>query len=229
MRVAILSSGGKDSTYAHWWAILQGWDVLSLITCKIVKDDSMMFQIPGTQIVKMQADLSDTNYLEFNLTGEEEIEMHELKNYVRGCMKEGGPLQGLDAIVTGALRSDYQKSRIERMCHELELVSFSPLWHNNSMTHMSGLISEGFELIMSSVSCDGLNDEWIGRTINEETLDELSKLADKYRFNIDGEGGEFETSVVNAPHFSSRIIVEGEKIWKNGRGFLEIETLKIEN
>lgn len=229
MRVAVLSSGGKDSVYAHWWATLQGWDVISLITCKIISDDSMMFQIPGTQIVELQSKVTNTNYLEFQLTGNEESEMLELSNFIAELMKEGEDLHGLDGVVTGALRSDYQKSRIEIMSNTLGICSFSPLWHNNSYEHMKNLIDEGFKLILTSVSCDGLDKSWIGENIDDENLDKLARISKEYRFNIDGEGGEFETSVIDAPHFTSEIHVEGNKIWDKGRGFFEFTTLKINN
>ena len=55
MRVAILSSGGKDSAAAWWWAMCKGWDIAALVTMRVVGGDSMMFQVPGTEIVQHQA------------------------------------------------------------------------------------------------------------------------------------------------------------------------------
>ncbi|HJM45216.1 MAG TPA: diphthine--ammonia ligase [Candidatus Poseidoniaceae archaeon] len=229
MRVAILSSGGKDSVYAHWWAILQGWDVISLITCKIQKDDSMMFQIPGTEIVKQQSKVTDTNYLEFILSGDSGVEIKELENSIKEHMSSSKILHEIEGLVTGALRSDYQKTRIEMMCDNLEIKSFAPLWHNNSNSHMSNLVEDGFEMMITSVSCDGLDESWIGKLIDRENLVKLSNISQKYRFSIDGEGGEFETSVVNAPHFKSKILIEGKKNWNKGRGYFQITSLKINN
>jgi len=229
VRVAILSSGGKDSVYAHWWAILQGWDVISLITCKIQKDDSMMFQIPGTEIVKQQSKVTETNYLEFILSGDSGVEIKELENLIKEHMSSSKILHGIEGLVTGALRSDYQKTRIEMMCDNLEIKSFAPLWHNNSNSHMSNLVEDGFEMMITSVSCDGLDESWIGKLIDRENLVKLSNISQKYRFSIDGEGGEFETSVVNAPHFKSKILIEGKKIWNKGRGYFQITSLKINN
>ena len=229
MRVAILSSGGKDSVYAHWWAILQGWDVISLITCKIQKDDSMMFQIPGTEIVKQQSKVTETNYLEFILSGDSGVEIKELENSIKEHMSSSKILHEIEGLVTGALRSDYQKTRIEMMCDNLEIKSFAPLWHNNSNSHMSNLVEDGFEMMITSVSCDGLDESWIGKLIDRENLVKLSNISQKYRFSIDGEGGEFETSVVNAPHFKSKISIEGKKIWNKGRGYFQITSLKINN
>ncbi len=227
MRVAILSSGGKDSTYAHWWATLQGWDVLALVTCKITDDDSMMFQIPGTEIVKLQSIVTSTKYLELEFSGKEEIEMLELTKQIKKNMVKGSILENIDGIVTGALKSDYQKSKIERMCEDLGIHSFSPLWHKNSNTYMGLLVNNNFEMIMTSVSCEGLDESWLGSTIDTKNLEELCNISEKYRFNIDGEGGEFETSVINAPHFKSKIYWEGEKVWKRDSGMLKFISLRI--
>ena len=228
MRVAILSSGGKDSTYAHWWAMLQGWDVLALIRCKITNGDSMTFQVPATNIVEKQSLASNTQYLEFILSGEEDSEMLELNTQISKNLENGGVLEKLDGIVTGALRSDYQKSRIECMCEDLGVKSFSPLWHNNPQKHMSTLIEEGFKIIITSVSCNGLDESWIGTIIDNSAFDKLKKLAEKYRFNVDGEGGEYETSVVGAPHFLSEIIFDGNIIWDKTRGHFEFSSLNLE-
>lgn len=227
VRVAILSSGGKDSTYAHWWATLQGWDVLSLIRCKISTGDSMTFQIPATDIVEKQSLASETNYLEFILSGEENSEMDELASLISEEMQKGKILEKLDGLVTGALRSDYQKSRIECMCEELGIHSFSPLWHNNPETHISSLINDGFKILITSVSSNGLDKSWIGKIINHSNYLELEKLAEKYRFNVDGEGGEFETSILNAPHYSSEIIYHGEIIWEKTRGHFEFSSINL--
>ena len=227
MRVAILSSGGKDSTYAHWWANLQGWNVISLITCKIIEDDSMMFQIPCVDIVETQSIVTNTKYIEFEISGDEKSEIEELKKGILENMHEGEILFGIDALISGAIKSDYQKTRIERMCEDLNIHSFSPLWHNNSKAHMKDLISQGFKIIITSVSCDGLGEEWLGRTLDIDNYPQLEEIAQKYRFNIDGEGGEFETSVINAPHFISEISVEFEKRWRNNRGYLTFTNINI--
>ena len=118
MRVAILSSGGKDSAAAWWWAICKGWDITALVTMKVVSGDSMMFQVPGTEIVQHQAKLTNVPWLCIDTGGVEEIEITDLENQLSSL--------DIDALVCGALRSDYQKSRIERMCQRLEIISYTP-------------------------------------------------------------------------------------------------------
>ena len=214
MRVAILSSGGKDSSAAWWWATCRGWEVTHLVTMIVEGKDSMMFQIPGTEIVGHQAKLSGTTWLPIKTQGIEDLEVEELEQSLSNLSIEG--------LVCGALRSDYQKSRIERMCHRLGIISYTPLWHQSSLGHITGLVEHGFGVVITSVACDGLDESWLGEILTERSLETLIDLSNKFRFNVDGEGGEYETLVVYGPHFSGSIKIEGEKQWFGRRGHYKI-------
>lgn len=217
MRVAILSSGGKDSAAAWWWAICKGWDIKALVTMKVTSGDSLMFQVPGTEIVQHQAKLAKIPWLCITTRGEEESEIADLENQL-------GEIS-IDALVCGALRSDYQKSRIERMCQRLGIISYTPLWHQSGLEHISGLVMHGFGIMITSVACDGLNEDWIGKILDEESLNLMIELSRKYRFNVDGEGGEYETLVVYGPHFDGEITVKGTTEWYGRRGELSISEI----
>ena len=221
MKVAVLASGGKDSTYASWWALMQGWSIEAMITVKIVGDDSMMFQLQNTEIAQYQAKSIGVKWINVISQGVEDKEIDELEDTIRNLN------QDLDAIVVGALRSDYQKTRIERMCERLDLISYCPLWHHDSLEHMNSLIEHGFDVRIVSVSCEGLDESWLGEKISKESLGKLVDLSEKYRFNLDGEGGEFETITLNAPHFEKAIICEGEKIWSGNRGVWNITKIQL--
>tara|TARA_B100000768_G_C11203170_1_gene342661 strand:+ start:50 stop:634 length:585 start_codon:yes stop_codon:yes gene_type:complete len=182
-------------------------------------DDSMMFQIPGTEIVGHQAKLSATTWLPIKTQGIEDLEVDELEQSLSNL--------SIDALVCGALRSDYQKSRIERMCERLEIISYTPLWHQSSLSHITGLVEHGFGVVITSVACDGLDESWLGETLTKQSLAKLIDLSDKFRFNVDGEGGEYETLVVHGPHFTGSIQLEGEKRWLGRRGHFQIN--KISN
>ena len=249
MRVAILASGGKDSTYACWWAIMQGWKVECLITIHITNDDSMMFQIPNTSIAGLQAHSMGVPWLPILSDGRQEEEISDLENGINGLTNVNYTFERIvldteviefpdnlvlqlanleiDALVVGALRSDYQKTRIERMCEKLGLISYCPLWHHNPEEHMHSLIDHGFDVRIVSVSTDGLGEEWLGQKITQDSLEELTRISANYRFNLDGEGGEFETIVVDAPHMSQPIAVSGHSNWKGNRGTWILESAKI--
>jgi len=221
VKVAVLASGGKDSTYASWWALMQGWSIEAMITVKIVGDDSMMFQLQNTEIAQYQAKSIGVKWINVISQGVEDKEIDELEDTIRKLNED------LDAIVVGALRSDYQKTRIERMCERLDLISYCPLWHHDSLEHMNSLIEHGFDVRIVSVSCEGLDESWLGEKISKESLGKLIDLSEKYRFNLDGEGGEFETITLNAPHFEKAIICEGGKIWNGNRGVWNITKIQL--
>ena len=247
MRVAILASGGKDSTYASWWAGLQGWEVVSLVTVLVRGEDSMMFQLQNSWIAGLQASSIGTSWKPVFSDGEEEKEIVDLEMALCGngdgtlsienVWPEGveipkdleihkGPLE-IDGLVVGALRSDYQKTRIERMCERLGIRSFCPLWHKDQFDHMESLVEHGFEVVFTSVSTEGMDERWIGSKLDEGSLNELKEASREFRFNLDGEGGEFETIVTDAPHMKRKILLDGEVVWLGSRGVLELKSCRL--
>lgn len=259
MRVLVLSSGGKDSAYSTWWALQRGWEVVGLVTIQVEGDDSMMFQIPSTAIVALQAASAGIPWLPVTVSGLEEVEMNELERalegVVAGSSKRRDPLwteserenvdwpdnwqwpadlqlmrpgEPIDALVAGALRSDYQKTRIERMCERLGIISYTPLWHNDASSHMRDLINHGFEVMITSVTTDGMGEKWVGRTLDHGWIDALESASIEYRFNVDGEGGEYETTVLNSPWFKRRIKVNHTPHWTGRRGWADIWAAELE-
>lgn len=250
MRVLVLSSGGKDSTLAAWWALSRGWDVAGMVTVGVRNDDSYMFQIQSTNIAALQSAAMRVGWAHIEVSGNPESEVDELEvelveiiigksgpkipkevlsfsgetNANINNIDSGGPI---DAIVCGAIRSEYQRRRIELMCERLGVKSFTPLWHNDPLKHMEELVACGFNMILVSVSADGLGEEWLGEEITVEKLEILKTLAKKYRFSVDGEGGEYETIVLSAPHFNNQIEVEGRSIWLGRRGEFVIDRARL--
>ncbi len=215
MRVAILSSGGKDSSKVWWVAQCKGWDIVAVVTVRIIGNDSYMFQIPTTELVGLQAISAGVNWLQVESSGEQEVEIEDLKKALAEL--------DIDGIVVGAIRSDYQKSRLERMTEDLGIKIWTPIWHQNPEQHMKELIDFGFEVMITGVSCEGLDDSWLGKILCSESYQELRILSEKYRFNVDGEGGEYETFVTYAPFMKNKIDLNYEKIWDGVRGHLEFK------
>lgn len=246
MRVAVLASSGKDSTYAAWWAGLQGWDVVSLVTVLVRGEDSMMFQIQNSWIAGLQASSMGTAWKPVLSNGEEGDEINDLERVIRGEKNHDdpmlfwpkgievpddlafhtGPLR-IDGLVVGALRSDYQKTRIEMMCERLGIRSFCPLWHKDPINHMNDLVYHGFKVVFTSVSTEGMDESWVGRKLDMASLEKLTSLSEEYRFNLDGEGGEFETIVLGGPHMDREVILEGKTIWSGSRGILEVKSCML--
>ncbi len=201
VKLGVLWSSGKDSAYAAWTMKKQNYEISCLISLKSKNPDSYMFHTPAIEMVKLQAEAMSTPLILKETKGEKEAELQDLKAAIKNA-KEEYKVQG---IVTGALYSNYQRDRIEKICDELELKIFSPLWHMDQETEMRNLVKEEFSIVLSSIAAFGLDRSWVGRKITQKDIDKLKILYDKYKINIAGEGGEFESLVLDCPLFEKKI------------------------
>ncbi|ASJ05851.1 diphthine--ammonia ligase [Thermococcus pacificus] len=222
MRVAVLYSGGKDSNYALYWALKQGFEVKYLVSMVSESDESYMYHVPNIHLTELQAKAIGIPLVKGFTSGEKEKEVEDMKAVLEGLK--------IDGVVAGALASEYQKRRVDRVVEELGLKSFAPAWHRDPVEYMRELV-EIFDIVMVGTAAYGLDESWLGRKIDEKTLEELVKLNEKYRVHVAGEGGEFETFVRDAPFFKARIVFdEVEKKWNecNYSGILEVRRAHLE-
>lgn len=224
MKVAVLFSGGKDSTMAVYSALEKGEDVEYLLSVKSANDESYMFHVPNIHLTDLLAEAMDIPIISVETDGIKEAELEDLK----GGFQKLKSL-GVEAIYTGALYSVYQKSRIEKLGSELGLEIVSPYWHVNELEYMRMIVSLGFEVIISGVAAYGLDEKWLGRRIDDECIDDLVKLNDKVGLNLAFEGGEAETLVLDGPIFKKRVkILEDERKWHVDSGLYIIKKAVLE-
>jgi len=224
MRVASLFSGGKDSIYAILKAMKAGLEIRYLITIAPKRSDSWMFHYPCVELTKLQAKAMGIKQIFMETRGVKEKELEDLKRALAAVQDE------IDGVVSGAVASQYQKSRVDRVCNELGLKSFAPLWQKDPEKLLKEEVSVGFKIIMVSVSCDGLTKEWLGRILDKKAVEELIELSRKYGFNPVGEGGEYETFVVDCPLFRWEVkLPKFEIVWDEATssGFLKFKTSKV--
>lgn len=218
MRVGALFSGGKDSTYAAWQASKKD-ELACLITVIPRSSMSYMFHYPNLRWTRLQAEAIGAPQVTAETAGVKEEELGDL----RRAVSEAKTKHNLEGIYTGALASVYQKTRVEEVCADLGLQCISPLWGIDPEAHLRRLFSDGFSVIVVSVSALGLGREWLGRELDPESVGELVALAKKFRFHVGLEGGEGETFVLDCPLFSRRMKVRSSSIhWESDSGFLEI-------
>jgi asparagine synthase (glutamine-hydrolysing) len=215
LKLGVLFSSGKDSTYALHIQKRLNYNIACLITVQSTNEDSYMFHTPNISLAKYQAKAMELPLILQKTTGEKEKELLDLKKAIKKA-KDKYKIQG---IVTGALFSNYQRSRIEKICDELNLKVFSPLWHMSQEVEMRNLVREGYKIIMVKIAGEGLNKSWLNKIITKTDIDKLAQLNKKIGFNIAGEGGEFESFVLEAPMFKhpleikkSHIIEESENV-----------------
>ncbi|MBA3045500.1 MAG: diphthine--ammonia ligase [Candidatus Thermoplasmatota archaeon] len=220
MKVAALFSGGKDSTYAIYLAQMRGWNVARLITMVPEKGESYMFHVPNIGLCDMLAEAMGIPHTAFPTQGAEELELDDLRKALTG--------QGVEGIITGAIASDYQSTRIDRLCHELDMRSFSPIWRWGQEAVLTDILAAGFKVMIVGVYADGLGKEWLGRILDSNSMEKLKALSEKNRMNISGEGGEFETLVIDGPNFLKKLeIIESETIWDGSRGEMKITEARL--
>ena len=208
MNVGILFSGGKDSTFALSWAVQQGWDIRCLITMQSVNPASFMFHTPNIFLTQLQAECLGIPLLYVPTLGAKEEELSDLK----AALARAKTLHEIDTVVTGAVASDYQEERINRISQELGLRTFSPLWHKNQEELVSEMIDCGFVFKITAVAAMGLDETFLGATLDHAMLSKLKKIRDQYNIHIAGEGGEFETLVLDCPLFHKHLVIdEAEK------------------
>ncbi len=227
MKVAALLSGGKDSVSSIHVAKSKGWEIKKNIIMKPENKDSWMYHRPNPEIPETQSKLMNIPYTTVKTKGEKEEELKPLKK----ALKELKEKEEIEGFISGAIKSEYQKTRLEKIGKEVGLKSICPLWKKDPDEIMEKQSKKEYRTIITKISSGALDKTWLGREINEETLKELKELREKMKINITGEGGEYETTVLKAPLFNGEIIVKKgkKKIETPNRGIYrlkEIETRK---
>ncbi len=219
MKIGVLFSGGKDSCLALQKAKEKD-EVVCLITVISENPESFMFHTPNISLTKLQAEAMGLPIVSITTKGEKEKELKELKEIIKRAKEEFE----IEYVVTGAIKSEYQKSRIEKVCREIDLECLNPLWHRGEIEIMKELVKNDFEVIITGVFAEPFGREWLGRKIDFVTIEELEKLERAYKINPSGEGGEIETTVLDAPFFRKRIEIEKSSVsFSRDSGTLEIE------
>jgi len=220
MKCGILFSGGKDSVYAAYLAKKCGIEITCLITIISENPDSYMFHTPSILKVKKQAEVMKVPLITQKTKGEKEKELKDLENVIKNAKKKFG----IQAIITGSVESAYQASRVQKICDMLELDCFNPLWQKDQIELLNDLIKSKFKIIITGIFAYPLNKSWLGREINEKFIKDVWPLFEKYKINPSGEGGEFESYVLDCPLFSKALEIKDSKIQGKKNSYrMEIE------
>jgi asparagine synthase (glutamine-hydrolysing) len=203
-RLGALISGGKDGWYAALIQQQKNYSIECLVSMESKNKESFMFHTPNIRLVKEQSKASGIPLVTGKTTGKKEDELRDLQKTIARAQKT----HRLDGIVNGALLSNYQRERIEKICDRLGLKVFTPLWQKNQLQELHELLQNSFEIVFSSIAGQGFNQEWLGKKITIKSIQQLTELEKKLGINPAGEGGEYETLVLDCPLFKKKIVVE---------------------
>ena len=231
-----LFSGGKDSAWALHRAQQEGLRVARLLTVR-PEGDSYMYHTPATHLASLAAesigvplvevtpgDLGAEAATDSGAQGDAEVE--PLETALRELRAD--PELDLAGLTAGAVESEYQTARIEALCERLGVDLFAPLWRRDPEALATEMLDAGFEIRIVQVAAAGLDESWLGRTLDGAALAELRELNDRYGVHLLGEGGEFETFVVDGPHMARRVALEYSTEWEGTRGRIVVEDAWLE-
>jgi len=220
MKLASLFSGGKDSTYAIYVVQKQGHDIACLLSVFPKSDESHLLHHPNMTWTKLQS--KSMNIPQLLISSDSDNTDEELSK-LEILLQKAKEQFDIEGVVHGGIKSNFQKDKFETLCSKLNLIIVAPLWGIESQQYMNDLLDSKFEFIMTVVSSDGLDDSWLGKLISKSDIDILKRLSQKFGFNLNFEGGEAETFVINCPLFTNSIkINQFEKFWDGYRGRFEI-------
>ena len=218
--MACLFSGGKDSTYAAYVAMQRGWEIVSLLTIRPADPESMMFHVPNLALTSLLAEAMGLPLIEEAAEAGEDGELDALRRIFRRADAE--------AIVVGAIASDYQHSRVNRIAQEVGLRVFAPLWRHDPAALLLDYLAAGLRIVFSSVSAEGFDASWLGRPWDADAVRELLELHRTKGVHPCGEGGEFETLVLDAPFFGKAIeVLEAVPEWRGTAGVWRVNRAQL--
>ena len=224
MRVAVLFSGGKDSAFALFKAIKEGHEPVILVTMKSKRKDSFMYHVPNIHLTESCAYALKMPLIVGETSGEKEKELEDLKEILQD-LKE---MEDIEGVVSGAIASQYQKERVDKICQELGLESIAPLWQKDQLSLIKEMLACEFKIMIVGVFAGGLDESWLGRIIDDTAIEDLKKLQEKYSISFVGEGGEFESLVLDCPLYKKALEIEQSKThWDGVRGEMEIKKVKL--
>jgi ABC transporter with metal-binding/Fe-S-binding domain ATP-binding protein len=224
MKLAVLFSGGKDSCYAMYKASKEH-EIVCLLSVISKNPESYMFHTPNIELTKLQAKAMEIPLITKTTEGEKELELNDLKLLIQTAVAK----YNIEGVVTGALASVYQATRVQKICSQLGLWCFNPIWQMDQVELLNELKKNKFQTVIVGVFAYPLDDSYLGKKITKEMIDKLIELSKKYKINPAGEGGELETFVTNAPMFNKKIKIKKSEIeYEKNAGILLIKEAKLE-
>ena len=223
MKLGVLFSGGKDSTLALHKAA-EKEEVTCLITLVSENKESFMFHTPNINVTALQAEALGLPLIQKVTKGKPEAELKDLEEAIAQAVKA----YKIAGVVSGAIESVYQSERIQRICNRLGMRCFNPLWKRNQKALLEEIVAKGFKVVISGVFAYPLDSTWLGKELNAELIGELLRLEKEFGLSPAGEGGEIETTVLDAPLFKKKIeVLEYEVDAKGNSGVFRIKRARL--
>jgi len=220
MKLGCLFSGGKDSTYSLYKSFKVGHEISCLISLHPYNDESLLYHYPNNSLFKKISQAVEIPLVEGYCNNN--LKYHEMDILfltIKQAMKE----YSIEGLVHGTISSKFQLDIFKNICNKLGLKLYSPLWNIEPCEYYNDLFCSQFEIMITRVAALGLDESWLGKTLDIKNFENLKEKSYKFKFNLNFEGGEAETLVLNCPIYKKRIKINKFEIqWDGIRGTFEI-------
>lgn len=220
-RVFASWSGGKDCCLACYQAIVSGLKVCYL--ANTVTEDGKRSRSHGlsADVIKVQSQAIGIPLVQQRTTWD--TYEAEFKNLLRTFKQEG-----VEGGVFGDIDFEEHRQWIERVCQEVDIIPYLPLWGERQDKIMRDFIDLGFKAIVIATKADLLGEEWLGRKIDPDFIKHLGELRETKNITLCGEAGEYHTLVIDGPLFKKRLeILKAKNVLRDEHWFLEISGIEL--
>jgi len=216
-------SGGKDSCFACYLALTQGYEVTHLVNFISQEFRRVCFQGTGAHLISRQAEAIGIPLAQQAVPSDMGLYEETFKKAVSTLKRKGA-----DSMVFGDIYTQEHRDWIERVCAEVGLTPILPLWGRAPERILEEFMEAGFAAVVISAKADIFGEEWLGRRVDRRFLGDLKRLAPRGEVDVCGERGEYHTVVLDGPLFSKRMEVSlGTRTLRNGYWFLDIPTCSL--
>ena len=209
MDIAVLYSGGKDSTFAIQHAMNKGWNLKYLISVKPTRKDCFLFHYATVEQTRDIAKMMQIPHFYVKCKVADPVkEASIVKDIVESNQKK----MKIDAVVLGGVGlQETQLKSIQNALFPLKVDAFASHAGEEHDLMMEEMLNNGYEIMITQIASDGLKD-WLGKKITKENFSQLKRDSVRYGFHIGFEGGYADTLVTDCPMFSKRLVIEDMSI-----------------
>ena len=209
MDVAILYSGGKDSTFAIQHAMNKSWNIKYLISVKPTRKDCFLFHYATVEQTRDIARMMHIPNFYVKCKIANPVKEAEI---VKEIVKKNQKKMKVDAVVLGGTGlQETQLKSVQNALRPLKVDAFASHAGEEHDLVMEEMLKNGYEILITQIASDGLKD-WLGKKITKENFSQLKRDSVKYGFHIGFEGGYADTLVTDCPMFSKRLVIEDMSI-----------------
>ena len=205
MDVAILYSGGKDSTFAIDHAMQKGWNIKYLISVKPTRKDCYLFHYATVELTRDLAKMLNIPHFYVKCKVADPLKEADI---VKEVVEKNQKKIKVDAVVLGGTGlQETQLRSIQKALMPLKVDAFASHAGEDHDVVMGQMLNRGYEILITQIASDGLK-EWLGKKITKENFLQLKKDSVKYGFHIGFEGGYADTLVTDCPLFSKKLNIQ---------------------